>query len=79
MKKKKTISVHVGEKEVSLPDSLLKPILEEISNQLGSDFAGSDFEVTIEVVYEEIREEIPLSDFNKKLKRALDFNPKAGN
>ena len=80
-KKNKTINVFVGEHEIKLPDKLLNKIIDEIMKQVKGDIENADFEVRIEVnhIIETIekKSEEPLSDFNQKLKQALNYNPKA--
>lgn len=76
MKKKKNIEFEakIGSKKVVLPDKLLNAVYKEIINQIGDDFDEVELEIKIDVVYEEEKEQ--LSDFNQKLKKALEFNPK---
>lgn len=77
-KKSKKVNAHIGKQQISLPDKLCDWIFEEVSNQVGEDFEEMEFELTIEVT-NEIKEEVqlePLSEFNKNLKKALDYDPK---
>jgi len=72
--------VDIGGYEITLSKSLLDKLYKEVSKQLGEKLKGRDIEVSIEICHTEtaITDESsePLSDFNKKLKQALLFNPK---
>lgn len=75
-KKKTIISAHVGKNEISLSNELTDAIYKELINELGDQFEEADIELVIEISHVTTSQEVPLSDFNQKLKKALEFNPK---
>lgn len=77
-KDNKSINAYLGEREIKLPDNLLLSLYDELVHQFGKEFEAVDFEITIRVTYEsQVEETEPLSKFNKSLKTALNYNPKA--